>query len=145
MLAAYPQRLLLVAPSSTSSSSAKGNLLPLPQGGAEHLLGAHDVGLDRLHRVLDDQLHTHGRRQMDDHVRFGGHAFEHNLIGDAGTGEAKIGVVEKARDVVEGSGREIVDCEHPPAVGQNGAGEVRADEPGAPGDQKCSTVRRWHW
>ena len=92
--------------------------------------------------MLDDELHADSRRQMDDHVRFGGHTLEHNPVGDAGAGKAKIRVIAKARNVGEGSGRKIVDREHPPAVGQDRFAEVRADEPGAPRDQECSTLRR---
>jgi hypothetical protein len=46
-----------------------------------------------------------------------------------------VGVRVDVLDVLQRSGVEVVDADHPVALGQQVVGHVRAQEPGAPADQ----------
>ena len=47
----------------------------------QHDLGAMHVGLDRVHRLLDDQLHADSGGEMEDDVAAVDHLGEQRLVG----------------------------------------------------------------
>ncbi len=106
-----------------------------PLGEAQHVDGADDAGLGRLHRVV---LVMDGRGRtgqivdaVDLHVEREGHVVPHQL-------EAR--VVQEVRDVAPRAGEEIVDAEHFRTVGEQPVAKMRAEEPRPAGDQN-SRVR----
>ena len=101
----------------------------------QHDLGAVHVGLDRVHRLLDDQLHADRRGQVEDDVAAVDHLGQQRFVGHRVDGVREAGVALQMADVVDRAGGQVVEHRHFVAVAQQPFGEVRSDEPGASGDQ----------
>ena len=97
LLQAYAQRCFGVGPSTRSASSLEGHVgaLAVHLGGRrdddqllllvrvlEHDLGAVHVGLDRVDRLLDDQLHADGRGEVEHDVAVVDQLGEQRLVRD---------------------------------------------------------------
>ena len=82
----------------------------------EHDLGAVDVGLDRVHRLLDDQLDADRRGQVEDDVAAVDHLGEQRLVGHRVDGVGEAGRALQMRDVVDRAGRQVVEDQHLVAV-----------------------------
>ena len=111
------------------------HLLAVPAGQLEQGLGALDVRLHGGDRLLDDELHAHRRRQVEDHVGLLDEPFHHEGIEDAVDGESETRVVRKMRDVFEPAGGQVVDYVDLMPLVEQVFTEVRADETGATRDQ----------
>ena len=100
----------------------------------EHDLGAAQVRDERLHRLLDDQPHADRRGEVVDDVALVDELVDDRPVQHRVDDEVEVRAVAEMLDVVERSGREVV--EHPDLVAfvEQQLGEVRADEAGAAGD-----------
>ena len=72
-------------------------------------MGAEYVGLDDMDRVPNDEVHPHGRRQVEDHLTLADQAVHHSLVGDRVDYEPKSGTSLQVSYVLESSGGQIVD------------------------------------
>src|SRR5712664_3223425 len=97
---------------------------PRPQ----HRLSTHDVGLNRVHWLLDDQFYADRRSEMNYQRSFRRQPVDNNSIVDIGMDEAKSWMVKQMRDVRSTSSAEIVNRNHSIAFPQEGFSQVRADE-----------------
>ena len=97
-------------------------------------LGATQVRHERLHGLLDDQTDTHRRGEVVDHVAFVDELVDDRPVEYGVHDEMKSVTIPEVLDVVERSGRKIV--EHPYLVSfvEQQLREVRTDEPGAARD-----------
>ena len=78
----------------------------------EHDLGAVHVGLDRVDRLLDDQLDADRGGEMEDHVAAIDQLREQRLVGDRVDEVLEAGPPFEMRDVVDRSGRQVVEDQH---------------------------------
>lgn len=95
----------------------------------QHIQGTHDIGLDRLDRVV---LVVHGRRgarEVVDPVDL-----EEDWLDDIVAEQLESRVPEVVRDVLLPAREEIVDHDHAVALLQQPVHEVAADESGPAGD-----------
>ena len=150
LLHAYAQRCFAVAPSTRLGAFAERHVgalavdlgrrrdedqLLLLVRVLQHDLGAMHVGFDRVHRLLDDQLHADGRGQMKDDVAAVDHLGEQRFVGHRVDRVREARCLFEMADVVDGTGGQVVEHRHLVAVAQQSFGEVGSDEPGASGDQ----------
>ena len=108
----------------------------------EHDLGAVDVGFDRVHRRFDDQLDADGGGEMDDDVAAIDELGEHRLVRDGVDGVVELRVRLEVRDVVDRSGRQIVEREDFVAALEQRLGQMRADEARAARYQTHACISR---
>ena len=113
-------------------------------GVLEHHFGAVHVGLDRADRLLDDQLDADGRGEMKNDVAAVDELREERLVLDRVDEVFESAAALEMRDVFDGAGRQVVEDEHLVAAIEQRLGEMRADEPGAAGDQRAHVPpERW--
>ena len=108
----------------------------------QHDLGAVHVGLDRVHRLLDDQLHADGGGKMEDDVAPVDHLGEQRLVGHRVDRRTRSRACPSDARCCRSS--RWTGCRGPPPRGrrcEQAFGEVRSDEPGASGDQGFHAVR----
>ena len=98
-------------------------------------LGAVHVGLDRVHRLLDDQLDADRGRQVDHDVGAVDELGEQRLVLDAVDRVVEAGLPLEVRDVVDRSGRQVVEDEDLVAALEERLAQVRPDESGSAGNQ----------
>src|SRR5262245_65108619 len=104
-------------------------------GVLQHHLGAVHVGLDGVDRLFDDQLDTDGGGEMKDHVAAIDELGEQPLVVD-GVDEVLEAVPSlEMRDVVDRSGRQVVEDQDVVALCEQGGGGMGADEPGSASNQ----------
>ena len=100
---------------------------------AEHVQRADRAdlhGLDRQLQVVDRR----GRRgEVIDHVDV---AWDVDVVGDVGPHHPELRVGQQVLDVRRRAGEEVVDADDVPAVGEQPLADVRAQEAGAPGDDR---------
>lgn len=108
------------------------------QSGFEDRLGAHDIGLDGVHRALDDELHADRGGQVEDQAAFADQPVHDDLVGDGFDGEVETGIISQVGDVFEAPGGEVVDDGDAVAALEQGLSQVTADETGTPGDEDLS-------
>ncbi len=80
----------------------------------EHDLGAPEVRDQRLYRLLDDEPHAHGRGKVVHDVAFVDELVDDRRMQHRVDDEVETRSITEILDVVERSGREIV--EHPDLV-----------------------------
>ncbi len=97
-------------------------------GVLQHDLGAVHVGLDRVHGVLDDELHPDRRREVEDHVRAIDELGDDPIVENGVDGVLEALPPLEVEDVVDGAGREIVEHQHLVALIEQRLREVSADE-----------------
>ena len=78
----------------------------------EHHLGAVHVGLDGVDRLLDDELHADGRREVEDHVAPVDHLRQQRFVGDRVDRVGEVGAALQVRDVLDRPGGQVVEDEH---------------------------------
>ena len=100
----------------------------------EHDLGAAQVRHERLHRLLDDEPHADRRCEVVDDVALVDELVDDRPVQDGVDDEVELVAVAEVLDVVERSGREVVEHPHLVALVEQELGEVRADEARAAGD-----------
>jgi hypothetical protein len=105
-------------------------------------LRAFQVGLDRPDRVADDQVHTHGRRQVEDHVALAHQPVHDRLVRDRLVDELEAGVLRQVGDVGQPAGGQVVDGRNGLPLVEQGLGQVTPDEAGPAGDQSAHTHRQ---
>jgi hypothetical protein len=105
------------------------------RGGLEHDLGPADVREQRLERPFDDELDTHRRREVDDHLGLIHQFADRRMIEDRSTNEPEPWIALEMSDVAQGPGRQVVQHHDLVAPSDQSIGEVRTDEPGAAGDE----------
>ena len=98
-------------------------------------MGAEDVRLDGADGVVDDELDADGGGEVDDGVALGDEAVHDHGVHDGVDDEGKGGLGDERLEVGEGAGGEVVDDGDGVAAGDEGFGEVGADEAGAAGDE----------
>ena len=103
----------------------------VPRGGAEHDLGAHDVGGDGLHRALEDEPHADGGGQVIHEVGSATELLDQGLVRHRALDEAQPGVPEDGLEVLGPAGGEVVEHDHLVPLAEERLDEVRADEAGA--------------
>ncbi len=107
-------------------------------GEAQQGRGLLHIGLDGLDGPLDDAADAHGRGQMVNLVESTQSVHLAQGRGEVGADQPQVrvpgalGVEGEVRETARG---EVVDDRDAVAAGQKFAHEVRADEPGASGDQ----------
>jgi hypothetical protein len=116
------------------------DLLAVSLSGLQDGLGSQDVGLDDVNRILDHELHADRRRQVVDQIAFADQPVQHLFVENGVDGEVVAGVLSQALDVLETTGREVVDDDDVVAATEEGVGQMSADEAGAARDQRSS---RW--
>ena len=84
----------------------------------QHDLGAVHVGLDRVHRLLDDQLDADGGGEMKHDVAAIDQLGEQRLVVDRVDEVLESGAPFQVRDVVDRAGRQVVEDQHLMAVGR---------------------------
>jgi hypothetical protein len=98
-------------------------------------LAAPDVGRQALQRLVDDQLHADRGRQVEAQVR-PAHDVVHQVgVEDAAEHELDVVALAQVLDVLQAPGAEVVEQDHRVAAGEQGVGEVGADEAGPAGDE----------
>ncbi len=107
----------------------------------QHDLGAVHVGFNRVHRLLDDQLHADGCGEMKDDVAAVDHLGEQRFVGHRVDGVREARCLFEMADVVDGTGGQVVEHRHLVSVAQQSFGEVGSDEPGASGNQSFHAGR----
>ena len=156
LLHAYAQRCFSDGPSTRSAVLAKGHVSALAvdlrgRCDEDELLllvrvlqddfGAVHVGFDRVHRLLDDQLHADRRGKMEHDVAPVDHLGEQRLVrhrvDDVREPRARLEV----RDVVDRAGREVVDDGHLVAEVEQPFRQMRPDESGAARDERLHAER----
>jgi hypothetical protein len=88
-----------------------------------------------VHGFLHDQLDADGGGEMKHYRRTVDQFGDERFIEDAVDGVVELLVTLEVRDVVDASGREIVENEDLVAHGKQRLGQVRANKAGAAGDQ----------
>ena len=101
----------------------------------QHHLGAVHVGLDGIHRLLDDQLDADRGGEVEDDVASIDQLGEQSLVVDRVDEVLEPGPPLEMRDVVDRTGRQVVEDQDLVALREQGVGEVGADKPGSAGDQ----------
>ena len=102
----------------------------------ENDLGAVHVGLDRIDGLLDDQLHADGRREMKDHVAAIDEFGEERLVVDRVDEVLEAGAALEVGDVVDRSGRQVVENQDLVPLLEQRIRQMGSDEPRAAGDQR---------
>src|SRR4051812_92613 len=87
-----------------------------------------NVGFDRMNRLLDDQLHADRRRQVDDDVCPIDEFSEDRLVGYRIDGVVEFRIVFEMDDIVDRTGRQVVENEHFVAAIEERLGKMAADE-----------------
>ena len=104
-------------------------------GEVEHVDGAEDRGLGRLHRIVL-VVHRRGRTgEIVDLVDL-----DAQRLGDVVADQLELRRAEMMLDVAFGAGEEIVDADDLVAIGNQPIDEMRAEKPGATGDQDPSAT-----
>ena len=93
------------------------------------------VGFDYVNRVVDNQVHPHGRRQVKDDVGLADQSVHHNLVCNGVDDKREPVRATQVLDVVQAPGGHVVDRGDPVATSQQDFGEVGSDEAGATGDE----------
>ena len=111
-----------------------------PRAVLQHGLRPLHVGDERVHRLLDDEADADRRREMEDDV-----ALVHELVDDRRSedrvdDEVVAGALPQVRDVAQVARGEVVERVDLPPVGEQQLGEVRADETGAPRDERLAPL-----
>src|SRR5207302_511765 len=101
----------------------------------EHDLGEADVGLDGADRRLDDQLDADGGGEVVDLVAAVDELGHQVMVGAGVDGVVEAIVGLEVPDVVDTSGRQIVDDVDLVTAAQKLLRQVRANESGAAGDE----------
>ena len=94
-----------------------------------------DVGLDGPHRALDDQPHSHRRREMEDHIALVDQLAHGRGMMDALDRVMEPGMTAEMPDIVDAPGRQIIEDDHLVAPPEISLGQMRPDETRAAGDQ----------
>jgi hypothetical protein len=94
-----------------------------------------DVRFDRVHRPLDDETHADGGRQVNDDVTALHELGDERFVGDRADVMLEVGPSDQVLDVGEAAGRQVVEDDDVCTVREQPFGQMRADEPGASGDQ----------
>jgi len=102
----------------------------------QHDLGAVDVGLDRPHGAVDDELDADSGGQVHDDVGLVDELGDHGVaIGRADRVlEARIAL--QVADVLHAAGREVIEQMYRVVVLDQQIAQMRADEAGSAGDQE---------
>src|SRR4051794_35101295 len=93
------------------------------------------VGFDRMNRLLDDQLHADRRSQVHDDVRSIDEFRDDRLVGDRVNGVVEFRIVFEVDDVVDRTGRQVVENEHFVAPIEERLGKMAPDESRATSNQ----------
>jgi hypothetical protein len=100
----------------------------------EHDFGAVHVGLDRVDRLLDDQFHADRGREMEHDIaaidELGEQRFVLHRVDEVLEAVAAL----EMGDVVERSGREVVEDEDMMSLIEKRVGKMGTDEAGSAGD-----------
>jgi hypothetical protein len=84
--------------------------------------------------ILDDQLYTHGRRQVNDHVTLAGQPVQNLNVADSLANELKVGERPQVSDVFSSPRRQVVDGDDLMPLTQQKLTQVASDEAGSAGD-----------
>ena len=94
----------------------------------EHGVGAVDDRLDRLDRLLDDQLHAHGAGQVIDGRAFQDAALHDVRIAHAGHAQLEAGPAFQVGDVLEPARAQVVEHQDALTLGDQALRQMTADE-----------------
>src|SRR5215831_7289804 len=103
----------------------------------EYDLGAMYVGFNCADRLLDNQFHTDGSREVEDDVGTIDELRQKGLVIHRPDRVLEARPTLEMDDIVDGASREVVENQDLMSVGDKPLGEVRPDETGPAGDQ-CS-------
>ena len=106
---------------------------------------AVDVGLDGVHRLLDDQLDPHRRGEMEDDVAAIDELGEQRLVVDRIDEVLEPLTSLQMGDVLDRAGRQVVEHQDLMAACEQRVGEVRPDESGATGDERAHVGQFGRW
>ena len=98
--------------------------------------GAVHVGFDRVHRLLDDQLHADGGREVKHDVAAIDQLREQRFVRDRVDRVGKTRAALEMGDVVDRSGRQVVEHDDLVPIVEQPLGEMRSDETGTAGDER---------
>jgi hypothetical protein len=90
------------------------------------------VALVSLHRIIHRSLHRRHGRQMRDRTATGHCASDQGCIGDVADYQLDARIIQ--RQVAALAGGQVVENPYRMALGEQGVGQVRADEARAAGD-----------
>ena len=110
-------------------------------GVLQHNLGAMHVRFDRMYRLLDNQLHPDGGCKVEHHVASVDELGQQRFVVDRVDEVFEPGPAFEMGDVVDRSGREIIQDQHLAALIEQRFRQMRPDEPGAAGYQRTHAVR----
>src|ERR1700716_3847144 len=94
------------------------------------------VGLDRVDRLFDDQLHSDGGREMEHDAAAVDELGEQPFVVDRVDEVLEPGPALEMPDVVYRSGRQVVENQDVVSLLEQRLGEMGADEPGSAGYQR---------
>ena len=104
-------------------------------GGADDDLGATDVGRERAERLLDDQLDAHRGREVDDDVATVDELIDLEVVEHGTDLDVQPWIATDLAQVVEPTGRQVIEHDDRMAGIEQTFREVRSDESDTSGDQ----------
>lgn len=101
----------------------------------ERDLGAVNVGFDRANGIIDDELHAHGGREMENGIALADGGIEDGISRHVTVDSREFGICFAGFQIVRLSGGEVVPHDDFVTSGKKVFGQMRADKAGPAGDE----------